>query len=162
MCAQFEVVSLHLLSPGCGIQLFFVYSVLLFSSALLGTVESAVCSPQPGAEDQRPPPPLWMMQPARGSWTGSGRTLSCAQRADHHCSREENHANSTYLQLIPSPVPPHCSPKARPQQKLPLLQLSSKHSMLGAPVCIHLPAPGLGAALPAALQPSSNPEGAQF
>lgn len=95
-----------------------------------------------------------MLQPDRGSWTGSGHMLSCAQRglitiaAGRKTTQNQHTCSSSQVPCLHTALPRH-------GHTLPLLQRSSKHSVLGTPR-VH-PPPSARDWLEAALQELCSP-----
>lgn len=128
------MVSLHLLSPGHSIV--FVYSVLLFSSDLLGTVKRVLFVPHShGLKISL----LLLSECCSLPKAAGGEVGRCSAvpEGDHCCSREEHRKNqrtwiSSHVLRLHTALPRH-------GHTLPPLQLSAKPSVLGTPVCIHPP-----------------------
>lgn len=128
--------------------------MLLFSSDLLGTVKRAPFVPH----SQRPKISLLLLLSECCSLlAAAGRevgTCSAVPRglitiaAGRKTTQNQHTCSSSQVPCLRTALPRH-------GHTLPLLQLSSKHSVLGVPECIHLPE--TGSCTSGAVQPSSCP-----
>lgn len=138
---------------------FFVYSVLLFSSNLLGTVKRVLFVPH--SQELKISLLLLLLSECCSLLRAAGGEVGRCSAVPESCSVLQQGGQpqqSTYLQAHPKP---RVSTLLSQGTATARLQLSSKRSVLGvhASTSQHQ---GLGAALPGAVQPSSNPQDARF